>query len=274
MTEQQLHIGFIGGGNMAQAIVRGLLRTGHPAGCLHVADPGEAPRRALAELHANLRVSAHNADVIKAADVLVLAVKPQVMETVLAEYAGLAHPADQLLVSIAAGITLESVQHLSGTVIPAVRVMPNQPALVGAGISVLTASTSAGEAHRRRAQYVAEAVGTAVWIDDESLMDAVTAVSGSGPAYFYLLMEIMQETAIRMGLPADLAATLVEETAFGAACTARQEAAEFAGLRTRVTSPGGTTEAAIKVLEDAGIRDIFRTALMAARDRSVELGLK
>ena len=150
--------------------------------------------------------------------------------------------------------------------------MPNQPALIGAGISVLTASASVPELQRELAGYIAGAIGTTVWLDNESLMDAATAVSGSGPAYFYLLMELIENSALKFGFSKDVASKLTVGTALGAARLADTVGSPLADLRRRVTSPGGTTAAALEVLEDAEIRDIFHRALEAARNRSAELG--
>jgi pyrroline-5-carboxylate reductase len=151
-------------------------------------------------------------------------------------------------------------------------VMPNQPALVGEGMSGLYATAAASQADKDLAHYLLAATGKATWFEDEKLMDAVTAISGSGPAYFYLIMEIMQEVAGEFGFDAQTARELATQTALGAARVARQDTTELATLRERVTSPGGTTAAALNALENAGIRDIFRSALTAARDRSIALG--
>lgn len=272
MSDHQLLIGFIGGGNMARAIITGLLGAGHQADRVWVADPSDAQREVLRSLDKHLRVSSDNLAVAESAEVLVLAVKPQLMQAVVAGLKDAVRPQRQLVVSIAAGVTLASLSAWLNRRTAVVRVMPNQPALVGAGMSVLTASADTSLAQRRQAQYVAEAMGSARWVDDETLMDAVTAISGSGPAYFYLLMEIMEDCATEMGLPAELARTLPREAAFGAGCVARQSQSGLAELRAGVTSPGGTTEAALAVLESADFRDIFRRALQAARDRSVDLG--
>jgi pyrroline-5-carboxylate reductase len=272
MSDHQLLIGFIGGGNMARAIITGLLGAGHQPSRLWVADPSDAQRKMLRALDQHVRVCSDNLAVAESAEVLVLAVKPQLMQAVVAGLHDAVRPQSQLVVSIAAGITLASLSAWLQGHTAVVRVMPNQPALVGAGMSILTASADTGLAQRHQAQYVAEAMGSARWVEDETLMDAVTAISGSGPAYFYLLMEIMEDCAREMGLPAELARTLPRETGFGAGRVARQSRSDLAELRAGVTSPGGTTEAALAVLESADFRDIFRRALQAARDRSVELG--
>ena len=272
MSHSKLRIGFIGGGNMAHAMLGGLLRAGHDPRCLHVAEPAAERRARLATLDPALRVTAANAEVATGAELLVLAVKPQVMPAVAAELAPLSRPAGQLLLSIAAGVTLAALARWLGADTPAVRVMPNQPALVGEGMSVLVASPRASEAQRAQALYVAGATGQTAWLREESLMDAVTAVSGSGPAYFYLLMEMLEAGAVHLGLPRELARTLTRQTALGAARVAADPAVDVPAMRESVTSPGGTTAAALGVLEQAGIRDIFRRALEAARDRGAELG--
>lgn len=266
-----LNIGFIGGGNMAQAIVGGLLRAGHPAARIAVAEPGEIQRQRVAALGA-VRLTQSNPDVARTADVLVLAVKPQVMAAVLAEVGAVHRPAGQLVLSVAAGVTLATLTRALGDDVAAVRVMPNQPALIGAGMAVLVASPQASQAQREQAAQVAASTGRAVWIDDESLMDAVTAVSGSGPAYFYLLIELMEDAAVDLGLPRDVARTLVRQTAMGAAQMAGDPATDVPGLRAAVTSPGGTTAAALAIMQHANLSEIVRRALTAARDRGIELG--
>jgi pyrroline-5-carboxylate reductase len=267
----ELAIGFIGGGNMAQAIVAGLLQAGHAAARIGIAEPQAATRERLHALGPALQLGSSNPQTAAAADVLVLAVKPQVMPVVLAELGSVARPAGQLVISVAAGVRLATLGAALGTR-EIVRIMPNQPALVGAGMSVLVADRALSPAQRERARYVAAAAGEARWIDDEALMDAVTAISGSGPAYFYLLMEIMEDTAVELGLDRESARTLVRQTALGAARAAQQPGSDLAALRTSVTSPGGTTAAALGIMEAAGLRDIVRRALVAARDRGVELG--
>lgn len=272
MSFENLTIGLIGGGNMARALVRGLLQAGHPAGRLQVADPDPAQLEQVVALHASVGIHADNREVAQGSDVLVLAVKPQLMADVARQLAAGPRRAGQLILSVAAGITLDSLRGWFGAGAALVRVMPNQPATIGAGISGLAASAAVGEAERQVAQYIASATGQAVWLQDEALMDAVTAVSGSGPAYFYLLMEHMERAAIELGLPAGLAAALTRETALGAARVVIETKAEPARLRAAVTSPGGTTAAALRVFEAANLAGIVREALAAARDRSAELG--
>lgn len=272
MSFEDLTIGLIGGGNMARALVRGLLHAGHPAGRIQVADPDPAQLEQVVALHASVGIHSDNREVAATADVLVLAVKPQLMPDIARQLAAGPRRTGQLVLSVAAGITLDSLRSWFGPHTPLVRVMPNQPATIGAGISGLTASAAVGEAEREVARYVASATGQAVWLQDESLMDAVTAVSGSGPAYFYLLMEHMERAAIALGLPADLAAALTRETALGAARVVIETKAEPGRLRSAVTSPGGTTAAALRVFEAANLGAVVHEALAAARDRSAELG--
>jgi pyrroline-5-carboxylate reductase len=272
MSFENLTIGLIGAGNMARALVRGLLQAGHPADRLQVADPDPAQLKQVGTLHASVGIHADNRDVARVADVLVLAVKPQLVADVARQVAAGPRPRGQLILSVAAGITLGSLRGWFGPDTPVVRVMPNQPATIGAGISGLAASVPVGERERQIAQYIASATGQAVWLQDESLMDAVTAVSGSGPAYFYLLMEHMERAAVELGLSPELAAALTRETALGAARVVIETKAEPARLRAEVTSPGGTTAAALRVFEAANLDAIVRQALVAARDRSAELG--
>ncbi len=272
MNNRSLTIGFIGGGYMAQAIIRGLLKAGHPAIKISVADPSVAQRTAIAEIDAGLLVTADNAYVARSPQVLILAVKPQIMASVATDLGLQTRPAQQIIVSVAAGITLDSLRGWFGKRAAIVRVMPNQPALIGEGMSGLCATADVDTAGRAVATYLLAATGETTWFENESLMDGVTALSGSGPAYFYLLMEIMQDVAIELGFDTATARLLSTQTALGAATVAAGTRDELAQLRERVTSPGGTTAAALETLENAGIRTIFRSALLAARDRAIELG--
>jgi len=272
MNDRNLTIGFIGGGHMAHAIVCGLIRAGHTAERLCVADPDPRQRQRIAGVETQIRVTGDNDTAVENADVVVLAVKPQVMASVVEALTIPAAGQSPVFVSIAAGITIDTLQRLLGTGHALVRSMPNQPALVGAGMSVLVATPATSDAQRDQAQYVAGAAGDTAWIDDEALMDAVTAVSGSGPAYFYLFMEIIEACARDMGLPADLARQLARQTGYGAGRVAAESDLELDALRASVTSKGGTTAAAIGILEDPAFRAIVARALQAARDRSIELG--
>lgn len=272
MTERDTRIGFIGAGNMGYAMIGCLLDAGHAPGLINVSDSDQKQRGRAQGLHADLRVTDDNAAVLEACEVLVLAVKPQVLASVTEKMSGAARPEDQLIMSVAAGTTLDTLQALFEDTSAVVRIMPNQPALVGAAMSVLIATPTTSDHQRELAEYVAEAVGHTVWIDDEQMMDAVTAISGSGPAYFYLLAEIVESCAKEMGMSPELARTLTRQTLFGAGKTVFESDLSLAELRQSVTSKGGTTAAAIEVLERAGIRDIVREALAAARERSIDLG--
>jgi len=272
MSNRSLTIGFIGGGNMAQAIIRGLLKAGHPATNISIAEPSVTQRTTIASIDEGLLVTPDNDYVAREAKLLVLAVKPQIMATVAEELGKQSRNAKQIVVSIAAGITLKALAGWFGDNTSIVRVMPNQPALVGEGMSGLCATNRVTQLERDAVDYLLAATGKSAWFEDESMIDGVTALSGSGPAYFYLLMEIMQEVAAEIGFDPATARLLATQTALGAARVAADTDDDLAELRRRVTSPGGTTAAALEVLESSGIRAIFRTALMAARDRAVELG--
>jgi len=257
---------------MAQAIIRGLVSAGHAPESISVADPAQAQLDAVATINAAINVTSDNTRIAQTCDVIILAVKPQIMADIAKQLARLTRPPGQIIISVAAGITLDSLCGWFGADARVVRVMPNQPALIAEGMSGLCATAAVEPAHRATADYLLAATGKTAWFEDESLIDAVTAVSGSGPAYFYLIMEIMQDIAGEFGFDAETARILATQTALGAASVATQSNENLASLRERVTSPGGTTAAALKSLETSGIRDIFRKALLAARDRSIELG--
>jgi len=259
-------IAFIGGGNMARSLISGLLNGGTAPEHIAVSDPMPAQRELLAEL--GVRVTDDNDAALEDAAVVVLAVKPQVLGEVLR---GLTLSASQLLVSIAAGVPIAAMRDWTRPAQPIVRCMPNTPALLGAGITALFASDAVDEAGRDRAENVLSAAGRTLWVDDEEKLDAVTAVSGSGPAYFFYLMEAMIEAGIEQGLDPETATELTLETAYGAALMARERTSDPAELRANVTSPGGTTAAAIGALDDAGAGATIRNALAAAGARSKTL---
>ena len=264
-------IAFIGGGNMAASLIGGLRAQGLPASAICASDPG-ADRRT--ELHDVLGIDtfADNAQAVAGADVVVLAVKPQVMQTVCRDLAPHLQ-ASQLIVSIAAGITCASLQQWLGADTPRaiVRCMPNTPALLRQGVSGLFANAAVSDEQKRQAEQLLSAVGLALWLDREELIDAVTAVSGSGPAYFFLLIEAMTAAGEQLGLPRDTAAELTLHTALGAARMACESDVEAAELRRRVTSPNGTTEAAIKAFQAGGLEALVQQAMDAAARRSAEL---
>ena len=224
-------IGFVGGGNMAQSLIGGLVEAGHDAARIAASDPDAHCRAAIEALGAN--ATAHNQQAVEFASVLVLAVKPQVLAGVLA---GVAIPPHTLIVSICAGVPVDGIAALTSPEQPIVRCMPNTPALLRAGVTALYANANTGAADRQAAESILNAVGKTLWVDEEAALDAVTAVSGSGPAYFFYLMEAMAEAGRNLGLNPDLAATLIVETAWGAARMARETGTAPAALRSNVTS--------------------------------------
>lgn len=255
---------------MARSLISGLIARGTPAASIHVAEP-VAELRASLDADFGVKVFADGAGAVAGADTWVLAVKPQVMRGVCESLATQASAAKPLVISIAAGITTTQLQRWLGKDVPVVRTMPNTPALLGAGVTGLFASQQVDADDRARAQHLLESAGDTVWVDDEALMDAVTAASGSGPAYVFLLAEAMQEAAIAEGLPVDAARTLVLQTILGAARMLTEGSVEADELRRRVTSPNGTTQAAIETFEAGGLRDLVARAIHAARTRGAEL---
>ncbi len=261
---------FVGGGNMARSLVGGLIRAGLSAAQIDVAEPNAQLRAALAH-DFTIGVHAQSADAARAADAIVLAVKPQVMKTVCAELRGIAQQRKPLIVSIAAGIRLDRIDAWLGGDAAVVRCMPNTPALLGAGASGLCANARVNPAQREMAQSILDAAGVSVWIDDEALMDTVTALSGSGPAYFFLFVEALEDAAVAQGLPRPVARVLATQTCLGAGRMLREDAAAPEVLRQRVTSPNGTTQAALESFAANGLRKIVADAVAAATRRGVEL---
>nr|WP_293368601.1 pyrroline-5-carboxylate reductase [Nevskia sp.] len=264
-------IAFVGGGNMAASLIGGLVAAGHPAASIRVSEP-DAERAAALKARFGLTIAADNVDAATGADILVLATKPQQVANAIR---GLQLAADATLISICAGVRIASLRALvanGGWTGAIVRAMPNTPALFGVGITGLYASETASPRARMQAETVLAAAGKVCWVDTESLMDAVTAVSGSGPAYFFLLTEAMAEAGVALGLtPAD-AKALALQTFIGAAKMAEGTGTDVATLRAQVTSKGGTTQAALESLEAAGFRRILDEALRAADIRSAQLG--
>ena len=265
-----LRIAFIGGGNMARSLVGGLVAQGCKPGRISVAEPSPE-QRALMSKRAPVRMSADGAAAAHDADVLVFAVKPQVMREAAQTAAAAVRARRPLVMSVAAGIATPDLDRWLGGGNAIVRVMPNTPALLGAGAAGLYATPQVSPEQRAIAQALMEAVGTALWIEEEALMDAVTALSGSGPAYFFLLMECMEAAALELGLPPETARALTLQTAAGAARMAQESGEAPAALRKQVTSPNGTTAAALKAFEDGRFQALVFKALSAARDRGREL---
>ncbi|MGF6398006.1 pyrroline-5-carboxylate reductase [Pseudomonas frederiksbergensis] len=261
-------IAFIGAGNMAASLIGGLRAKGLDAAQIRASDPGEQTRARVSAEH-GIEVFADNADAIQGVDVIVLAVKPQAMKAVCEAIRPSLAP-NQLVVSIAAGITCASMHNWLGAQ-PIVRCMPNTPALLRQGVSGLFATSEVSVEQRQQAEELLSAVGIALWLNEEQQLDAVTAVSGSGPAYFFLLIEAMTAAGVKLGLPADIAAQLTVQTALGAAHMAVASDVDAAELRRRVTSPAGTTEAAIKSFQADGFEALVEKALGAAAHRSAEM---
>jgi pyrroline-5-carboxylate reductase len=269
MTKDTVRVTFIGGGNMAHSLIAGLLEKGWSPATLCVADPLPQQRRRLEEAF-GVATTADNRAAIEGADVVLLAVKPQDLAGVSREIAPQVAESAALVISIAAGIRASDVSRwLDGAAV--VRAMPNRPALLGSGATALYAPPEVSASQRSLAADILSAVGIVVWIEEEGAMDAVTAVSGSGPAYFFLLIEMLEEAGVALGLEQTTARRLAIETAYGAARMARETDSEPALLREQVTSKGGTTAAALAELESADVRDIFRRAIGAAARRSAEL---
>ena len=261
----------IGCGKMGSALLQGWLARGTQASDVVVVEPGAGARDAAAALGVAVLADAALVDPGLNPRVVVLAIKPQAMDLALpalASYAG----ASRVFLSIAAGRSLASLERLLGGDAAIVRAMPNTPAAVGRGMSVLTANAVATGDDRAICEGLLQAVGDAAWVDDEALMDAVTATSGSGPAYVFYLMECLAEAAVVAGLPAALASRLAEATVIGAAELCRQSGTPPGTLRENVAAPGGTTEAALKVLMGAdGLQRLMTRAVGAAAARSREL---
>ncbi|MDZ5604015.1 pyrroline-5-carboxylate reductase [Pseudomonas sp. RP23018S] len=261
-------IAFIGAGNMAASLIGGLRAQGMDAAQIRASDPGADTRTRLQAEH-GIEVFEDNAQAVADADVVVLAVKPQVMKAVCQSLAP-SLGQHQLIVSIAAGITCASLQAWLGEV-PVVRCMPNTPSLLRKGASGLYATEQVSAEQHEQAETLLCAVGTVLWLEQEQQIDAVTAVSGSGPAYFFLLIEAMTAAGEKLGLPRETASQLTLQTALGAAHMAAASEHDAAELRRRVTSPGGTTEAAINSFQNNGFQTLVDQALEAAAQRSAAL---
>ncbi|MEY3952329.1 MAG: hypothetical protein RL320_1131 [Pseudomonadota bacterium] len=284
-TASGLSLAFLGGGNMAQALLLGLLRKPSEQLNLHsitIIEPNEATRQHILNSASQLtqstgielRVTARSdlPGSAPAPDWLVLAVKPQVAQEALQELSA-SHPtwvSNSVLLSIAAGLTTDKLSSWIGHT-RITRSMPNTPALIGRGITGLFAGSSVESERRKEAELLLQSVGEVVWLEEEGQLDAVTALSGSGPAYFFLLAEAMTQAGIALGLSEDNAARLARHTAAGAGLLLAESNESAQTLRTRVTSPGGTTAAALAVFESRAFRGIVQEALTAARDRSQEL---
>lgn len=262
-------LAFIGSGNMARAIIGGLISNGYAADKIWATDTDLNKMDDLKQQ--GLHTTTDNDQAVAAADIVILAVKPQVLKTVATAMQDAVQARQPLIVSVAAGIMCDSLDQWLGGNLALVRCMPNTPALVKQGASGLYANTSVSDAQKQQTSAILEAIGIAVWVDQESQLDAVTAVSGSGPAYYFLMMEAMVAAGEKLGLSRDMAEQLTIQTALGAAEMARQSDVDPAELRRRVTSPNGTTEQAIKAYLDDNLPAIIERGMQACSDRSVAL---
>jgi pyrroline-5-carboxylate reductase len=263
-------ITFIGCGNMSRSLIGGLIANGVKTENIIATDPDSSQRDAIAEQF-NISTMADNNEAIANADVVLLAVKPQVMHEAVIDIADTIKGTSKLIISIAAGVKLESLINWLGEPSAVVRVMPNTPALIQAGAAALFANSHTSETQKNTAEAMMRSVGSAIWLDSEDQMDAVTALSGSGPAYFFYFMEAMEKAAIKMGLNEEQARLLTIETAVGASKMALLSSSDPAELRQQVTSPGGTTEQALNTFKQGKMGELVQKAMEAAKQRSIEL---
>lgn len=261
---------FIGGGNMAGSLIGGLIADDWNPDSIHVSDSSMQQLEQLAQRYP-IHTRTDNRDAVAGADVVILAVKPQVMEGVAREIADHIAARDVLVISIAAGINETTLRHWLGEQTAIVRCMPNTPALVQSGVTAMYANARVSEAQRSMAESILRAVGIVIWVDDEAMMDAVTALSGSGPAYIFFFIEALQSAGRELGFSPETAYLLALQTAFGAAKMALESEEDAEALRHRVTSPGGTTERAIQTFHEGGLKQLVSKALHAAAERSREL---
>ena len=265
-SNSSTRITFIGGGNMARSLIGGLIQKGLSVDKIKVSEPVEVLAEGLAK-DFSVATFSDNSEAASDSNIWVFAVKPQVMKSVCQQLSPLAQANKPLIISIAAGITSQQLDTWLGGNMPVVRIMPNTPALLGAGASGLFANPAVSPEQKQHAQDLMQATGITVWIENETLMDAVTAVSGSGPAYVFLLAEAMQAAGVAQGLSTDAARALTNQTLLGAARMLSETSEPADILRQRVTSPGGTTQAAIESFEAQGFRDIVGNAIEAATQR-------
>jgi len=269
MSDLQLAI--LGGGHMGRALVAGLLRSGTRPERIGIGESSEEARRVLAS-ELGVTATPDNARAVDGAAVVVVAVRPQDAGTVLEAVSPLLKAQRPLVLSIAAGVRVATLEAWCGEGVPVMRAMPNRAALVGAGATALYAPPSVSAAQRAAAEHIARGVGGLVWVSEEDHLDVVTALSGSGPAYFFLLAECMAEAAEQLGLAPPVARILAAATLHGAGVLAHSGVTDLARLRAEIASPGGTTEAALEVLTSGGLRQVVGRALAAAARRARELG--
>lgn len=270
--EKKSTIALIGAGNMGGSLLGGLIANGYSPNQLWISDQS---KEKLAHFESNLNVhtSQNNQDVAKQADIVVLAVKPQILNAVITELKELIQSKKPLVISIAAGIREQSIQQWLGGEIAIVRAMPNTPALIGCGATALYANEYVSSEQKAIAETIMRSVGVITWLDEEKWMDIVTTLSGSGPAFYFLFIEAFQRAAEQLGLSPDVARILTLQTAYGATRMALESEHDVVTLRQQVTSPGGTTEQAIRILEENKLRELLKKALEAGKQRSEELSV-
>lgn len=261
---------FIGAGNMAQSLIGGLIASGYDKTKIYATDPTEAQRNLVTERF-GIQCFADNADAIRQSEIVVLAVKPQVLQSVCESIQADVAAQQPLIISVAAGIRTDSMSQWLGDNLAIVRTMPNTPALIQTGATGLFANANVSKEQQSQAEHIMRAAGLTVWVDEEQKLDAVTALSGSGPAYYFLFMEAMEQAGQKLGLDEKTAHLLTLQTALGAAKMVLESHQDCATLRQNVTSPNGTTERAIQSFEKANLRAIVETAMQAAQHRAEEL---
>lgn len=267
---QDIRIRFVGAGNMAASLIGGLINKGITASQITASDPGQNQRDYIEKQFQILTYGDNNAH-FGMPDIVIIAVKPQIMKQVLANVAGSIVRNKPLVISVAAGITTQQISGWLNAELPVVRTMPNTPALIGQGAIGMFANQAVNEEQKQMTEQVMDAVGTSIWVNDEAQIDAVTALSGSGPAYFYMFMEYLQQAAEKLGLNEADAALLTKKTAIGAALLAERSPESLSQLKDRVTSPNGTTAAALDSFSQDNIKQVIEHAIQAANDRSITL---
>jgi pyrroline-5-carboxylate reductase len=269
---ENIRITFIGCGNMGRSLIGGLINNSYPSNCISGMDIDDAQRLLTTNLY-GIEVLDNSVDAIRGAHVVVLAVKPQAMKVTLIPLREIFSHEKPLLVSIAAGIRLGDLARWAGENLAVVRAMPNMPALIGTGAAALCANDKVNDMQRDIAETIMRSTGIVTWVEDEILIDAVTALSGSGPAYYFYIMEIMEKSGIQLGLSKEQARILTLQTALGAAKMALESEHDPETLRKQVTSHGGTTERALKVLQEGKLDELINKAIHAAFQRSQELAI-
>ncbi|MGJ8663944.1 MAG: pyrroline-5-carboxylate reductase [Marinicella sp.] len=267
---EDIRIRFVGAGNMAASLMGGLLQKGITASQMTASDPGKNQRDYIEKQFQILTYDDNNTH-FGMPDIVIIAVKPQIMKRVLVDVAPSIRRTNPLVISVAAGITTSQISQWLSADMAVVRTMPNTPALIGQGAIGMFANTTVSNDQARLTEQIMDAVGTSVWVKDEKQIDAVTALSGSGPAYFFMFMEYLQQAGENLGLTAADAALLAKKTAIGSALLAERSPETLQQLKDRVTSPNGTTAAALDSFAANHIEDVIEQALTAANDRSVEL---